>query len=99
MRLMSFCNPVKSYSRGGRSRTVLRCTENTWNVKSGASTILLSFSASARSSNRPLASVHPPIGTATFQNGFSTWPAICLSRSATIVSVGVCTRPPDMRVW
>ena len=69
---MSFCNPVRSYKRGGRSCTVLRCTENTWNVKSGASTIDFSASASVLSSRRSPVSVHPPIGTTTFQNGFST---------------------------
>ena len=61
-RLMSFCNPVRSYRRGGASWRCLRSTAKMPNLKSGALTIRSRVSASSRLSKRSPASFHPPIG-------------------------------------
>ena len=92
-RLMSFCNPVRSYRRGGASCCCLRSALRILKVKSSELTIRSRVSASSRLSRRSPASFHPPIGATTFQYGRATWPAICRSRSTIIASVGVCTRP------
>ena len=92
-RLMSFCNPVRSYRRGGASCCCLRSALKISKVKSSELTIRSRVSASSRLSKRSPDSFHPPIGATTFQYGRATWPAICRSRSTIIASVGVCTRP------
>ena len=90
-RLMSFCNPVRSYRRGGRSFTRLRFTDmmrkrpcSAWPHSSIAASLL---------SIRSLESRHPPMSAITVQNGTGLWFLICRSRSAIMASVGVCTRP------
>ena len=92
-RLMSFCNPVRSYRRGGASCCCLRSALRILKVKSSELTIRSRVSASSRLSRRSPASFHPPIGATTFQYGRATWPVMSLSRSTIIASVGVCTRP------
>ena len=92
-RLMSFCNPVRSYRRGGASCCCLRPALKIEKTKSSELTIRSRVSASSRLSKRSRTASIRPSGRRPSSTVGPRGPAICRSRSTIIASVGVCTRP------